>query len=82
MTLALGIVCDNGIVLGGYRDQRGWRQDRPKMLTFPEIWNDDFNVIAAAYGHADSMESVRVEITERLTPFKGQRRRRLTTRRR
>lgn len=72
MTLALGVLCTGGVVLGV--DTKisvdGGKIGRPKIQVFWEAL-PDYNVVSASCGHADSIESARVEIAEELEKFKG-----------
>jgi 20S proteasome alpha/beta subunit len=72
MTLALGILCRSGVVLGVDTEISvdGGKVGGPKIQVF---WDalPNYNVVSASCGHADSVESAREEITEELEHFKG-----------
>lgn len=67
MTLALGILCRGGVVLGVDTEigVDGGKIGGPKIQVF---WRSlpDYNVVSASAGHADSIETARVEIEESL----------------
>jgi hypothetical protein len=74
MTLALGIVCDCGVVLGvdTQISVGGGKIPGPKIQLFWEAL-PDYNVVSCSYGHADSIETAREEIAEALEKLKGTR---------
>jgi hypothetical protein len=72
MTLALGILCDTGVVLGvdTQISVGGGKIPGPKIQVFWEAL-PTYNVVSASYGHADSVETARVEIADALEKLKG-----------
>ncbi len=72
MTLALGIPCTDGVVLGvdTQISQDGTKTPGQKIQIFWECL-PNYNVVSASSGHADSVETARSEIVEALEKLKG-----------
>lgn len=72
MTIALGILCSDGVVLGVDSEISvdGGKVAGPKIQVFWEAL-PDYNIVSASSGHADSVETARGEIEFELEKFRG-----------